>query len=321
MVAWIDDWFGRNELLELAAAFGASRDSDLLKDSPQAFDEFAGKHWDFRMGNERDRTPLRSLDTEQVIATMSTASALGFVKTAPPRREHYDAILILGGLVDACFLRTAYAAHLISDGITADEIAALSARRPLGNREIAIAESIDCRAVDEYEAMIAAIRSAFDLINVKVSRKDGTESEYPFDSWATTALSLGREGEVKTPRCASISVLAAPSASPERRANTSDTYNFWIRQSHLSPVQTVLIVTTSIYVMYQGCVAMLNLGLRHNLYVETVGVPNDWGIGEFSRLWPAQGYLQEIRATIGALVRLRSAIASESGRVGPDEST
>jgi hypothetical protein len=68
----------------------------------------------------------------------------------------------------------------------------------------------------------------------------------------------------------------------------------------------VLQVTSPIYVPYQAAVAVGILGLDYGLSVETVGasaLASD--LGPHSQPFLAEHHLQELRAAIGAMLRLR----------------
>ena len=100
-----------------------------------------------------------------------------------------------------------------------------------------------------------------------------------------------------------VTVLAAPSADRDRRANTRDNYAVYASQVHNG--ESVLIVTSSIYLPYQFFVGLEALGLDRPGTVEAVGFPPEWMGGV---LTGATNVLQELRsAFFGALALAKAA--------------
>lgn len=88
--------------------------------------------------------------------------------------------------------------------------------------------------------------------------------------------------------------LSGPSSDPDkRRANSSDTYKFFIQKKNVKPGTKLLLVTSQIYVPYQQIEAVRTLAEPYGLYIETVGFPTEWSIKLQGMMEPAN-YLQEI---------------------------
>jgi hypothetical protein len=256
--------------------------------------------WDYRRGKERNLVAPQNLgpDVEEVV--VRTAAALGLVGTTAPPRQHYDHVLVLGGLVRACIARPLYAAHLLGDGaITVGAITALAGFRELRGDEIELAARFGFgRLPDEFAAMDAGVRRAFALDEPAHER--GERSDVVGASWAV------REYRADGP---SVRVVAAPSKKPgERRANTEDTYRWFASDLvDLRGGETLLIVTSDIYVPYQHADALRVLALPHSVEVDGAGVVPGDADAALAQTFQPHNYLQEIRSTIIALRRLHEA--------------
>ncbi|RVU29002.1 hypothetical protein EOT10_03955 [Streptomyces antnestii] len=283
-----DDW----SLLEaLAAAKGTT--SDRLA----ALDAFTDR-WDTRQGLERNQAGELPLTAEQQELVFAAATALGLRGGARLRFRRYDHVLILGGLIRACLVRPAYAAHLIETGqIEAGSITALGGHRPFVGNEFQLAAEAGAPELDEeYEAMDFGTRRAFGLLEPE--RAEGEVSDLPGGTWGVR--------HYRTDQGVVVHVVAAPSSEPGvRRANTPDSYDFFARRlAELQPGQRLLMVTTPIYVPAQHTAAVRMLALPFGVEVDTVG--NEPGaipgapVSNFS----ATKYLLEVRSAVRAMRQL-----------------
>jgi hypothetical protein len=90
-----------------------------------------------------------------------------------------------------------------------------------------------------------------------------------------------------------LAAYAAVSADrPTRPANTVETYDYFVDSNTTEPGETMLLITSAIYVPYQHLDAVRALG-AHGLELETIGL-----ISTPARLHPASAYRQEIRSMI-----------------------
>lgn len=210
-------------------------------------------------------------------------------------------MLVLGGLVRACIARPLYAAHLLSAGaITVGAITALGGFRDLKGDETELASQLGFgRMPDEFAAMDAGVRRAFALD--EPVRERGERSDVVGESWAV------REYRADGP---SVRVVAAPSTKPgERRANTEDTYRWFASDLvHLVGGETLLIVTSDIYVPYQHADALRVLALPYSVEVDAAGVTLGDADARLAQNFQPHNYLQEIRSTIRALRQLHEAL-------------
>lgn len=307
----VDEWLSGEPMRELVHAFGGQVSRSYGSAFAEYLEAFAAAHWDYRRGSERDTARRVVLSPKQERAALRAAKAFGMTEAKAPRRDRYDAVLMLGGMVRACLVRPRYAAQLVKEGLLAQEFVALGAFRRLSDQETTLATMLGVSTSGEYEAMVDGVRLAFGTMLSQEPSVDGEDvTGQPFRSWRVTTWGLTSEGSPGLPNTATASVVAVPSSVPgQRRANTSDTYNYWANQIRRESSKSVLLITNPIYVVYQGCTAILNLGLQHDLDVEIVGASRQASdLGQVTQQWTAQDYLQEIRASIGALVRLRSSL-------------
>lgn len=286
----ISRWLANESMNRLVAAWDATPPNLPLSPLLDWYDDFSEQHWDFRAGRERnlaDKPVLSQTQSEQALAT---ARGLGLTSPRSPSGGRYDYVLVLGGLVRACIVRPRYAAWLAKHGAEFGEVIALGGFRPLAGDEIPLSEEFGVNSRNEFGAMIAGVRSAFGIT-------DQPSFENP------THGSGNADWEVASFDDRAISVIAAPSSNPEeRRANSVDTYRWWAERTRPPLGSSVLVITTAIYVPYQGSGALEILGLEYDLTVETVGVPDDVAdLGVHSQVFDSHNYLQEIRSAIRGL--------------------
>ncbi|MGY1829078.1 hypothetical protein ACI8AA_01470 [Geodermatophilus sp. SYSU D01180] len=293
LVGDIAAWSASPPLRGLVAAFGGG--DECFDGDPAArlerLDEFSDR-WDTRKGAERNLAAQLELTDEVEELVLAAARALGLVDPRPPRRDSYDHVFILGGLVRACLVRPVHAAQLIRSGtVRTPEVTALGGHRPFGGNEHDLARRAGVPDVaEEYEALDVGTRRAFDL--QAPTAEEGEVSDLPGGTWSVRTY--------RTPTGLRIRVAAAPSSSPaERRANTPDTYEWFARRlARLEPGQRLLAITTAIYVPAQQAAALRMLALPFGVEVETVGVVPGDVVPELAQPFTATNYLQEIRSAI-----------------------
>jgi hypothetical protein len=103
--------------------------------------------------------------------------------------------------------------------------------------------------------------------------------------------------------------LPAPSSDPAaRRADTADTYDWFAGTlARLEPGQSLLAVTTAIYVPAQHAAALRMLALPYGVRVETVGVVPGDVVPALAQSFTPSNYLQEVRSAIRAYRQLMDA--------------
>jgi hypothetical protein len=298
IIAWIQS----PPLRRLVETFGGEIPNADITTALRWVDEFSAQRWDYRRGKERNLAASEDFDADTERLILNAARALGLMAGRSPRFARYDHMLILGGLVRACVLRPRLARDLLDDGLQVGEITALGAFRALGGDEHDLARAGGLDGVeDEVHAMEAGVRAALSL---------GEPASVRGDEHAENTNLRWRLAEYEsTPP---VTVVAAPTSDPERRANTPDTYTYWAQHvARLAerPGSHVLLVTSAIYVPFQHADAIRMLSLPYGAIVDTIGVDrkqvNDEALRQ--RFAPTS-YLQEVRSAIRALGNLNRAL-------------
>ncbi len=301
--AAIEGWATSEPIAALVDAFGGTVPGGDAEETLASLDAFSEAHWDFRKGAERNLAMRKDFDPETDLLVHDAARALGLIDPLPPRHDAYDHVLILGGLVRACLVRPQHARALLDNGLSAGEVTALGAFRPLRGDEFELAEQAGLGDVaNEIEAMEAGVRRAFGL--GEPAATDGVDdAENPNRSWRVSTYAADH-----TP----VTLVAAPTRDPARRANTPDTYAYWateIARLAQRPGQRVLLVTSAIYVPFQHAHAIRMLNLPYGAHVDTVGVDTSLiPDPSLSQRFTAANYLQEIRSTVRAMRGLLAAL-------------
>ncbi len=302
----LDMWTGSDAVRELVKAFGGTVPDLEVNDRLRWLDDFSAV-WDYRSGGrERDQQSRPELSAQQIDVTIAAAAALGLMDDAAAIVGHFDEVIILGGLVRACFNRVRITSQLLaSEHVSTPSVSGLTAFRllsgadgktvPYPPSEVELAASMGFGHLrNEIDAMDAALQCYFDSGAPSLVR--GVESDNTTAAWRVLTYPC------RPPR---LQVVAAPSSDPRRRADTADGLEFLASQvATLREGASVLVVTTSIYVPYQSSVAVRILALGHGASVVTVGVP------ALAPLRPDH-YLAEIRSAIrGFRVLANAALAA-----------
>jgi hypothetical protein len=316
LLAEIAAWVRSTPLQRLVTHFGGTLPADNLAAQLAYLAEFTASKWNFRRGerNQVDPDAVTGPDEELAVAA---ADALGLVRPRPPKYRDYDHVLMLGGLVRANLWRTAYAAHLLGHGVSAGNVAAITAYRDLARNdadpsldEFRLLEGFGLPRRDyEWQVMEDGLRRAFGLPEFTVERESEPSAEGGQRFRVASATTDGQR----------VSLIVAPAFEPGRRANTADGYRYWAEQvQHVKPGERILAVTTCIYVPYQHAIALQRLALPFGCSVDTVGIDFS-AIGDDPNPQRFRGahYLLEIRSALlayGSLVTLLAESGAEPGR-------
>ncbi|MGW0836122.1 hypothetical protein [Streptomyces prunicolor] len=253
--------------------------------------------WDSRRGLERNQAIALDLSPSQRRLAHAAAEALGMCDAALPRFRTYDHMLVLGGSVRGCLARTAYAAYLIrSKQVAVGRVTALGGHRPFTGNEHQLATAAGVPHLgDEYAALTHGTSTAFGLGEPHTEDGDDAPSA---DHWAVRRY--------RTADFLPVEVVAAVSGAPaERRANTADTFAFFIdRPAAPRPGARLLLVTSPINVPAQHVCAVRILGRSLGAVVDTVGTPPEFVPAALAHRFSATEYLMEVRSTIRSLRRL-----------------
>lgn len=295
----IDEWLRQPALSTLLGLFGAPAPSAGL----DAVAEWTSTHWNFRAGKERNFLDPELIDPDASSLVLRLAPELGLVTPERPSRPEYDHVLVLGGLVRACVWRTEYAKHLLETGAAARNVTAVTGRRPLLGDEPELLTAFGYpELLDEAAVMREAMTRAFTPSGF--TPVSGSSPE-------TAANSQWSVEDGKATTDPSVHFVMAPSSEPDiRRANTPDSYRFWAEEvAKLGANDTVLLVTSQIYLPFQHSDAVRMLGLPYGCTVETVGIDHsvisDRGVAQ---VFSGVNYLQEINSTLRSLRLLRDAL-------------
>lgn len=319
----IDEWIQSEAFQALLVAEGG-QPTGLLRERLAYLDGFSAAAWDFRAKAarltkagylERNQVAVDEVDGEREALATAAARALGLVEARPPASSSYDHVLVLGGLVRANVWRSAYAAHLLTAGrVQAPVVTGLTAFRELARND-------SDPSLDE-----PSLLSAFGLPDRQTEAEvmeDALVRAFGLESALTTSAGGGDEnGQQGRFRVAShvtsgltVDLVAAPNPRSSHRANTAQTMTYWAQDVvHLRPGQTILFVTSSIYVPFQHAVAVQSLGLPFGARVETIGV--DHTIIEpapMPQTFRGVHFLQELRSAVRAYRQLLEAATETDG--------
>ncbi len=291
----ISIWVNSDALKTMVSAFGYEIPECALKEKIDWLNEFANE-WDYRKkqsaGDERwsvteDPTALANSNV-----ILNCVRELGLVDIEYPLQTP-DYILPLGGARMSNYARPAKAKDIIDKMNIRDRtIVALSGTRPINDVERPYIDEYAPAASTEFEAMSKGLEKVFSL------REDFTE-EYSRNSninleWALRSYHKLYSGN-------KVMSLAAPSSDPNRRANSRDTFEFFLEKFRVSEGMSLLLVTSCIYVPFQ-LLRFMDLAIDRGFYVDCVGMPNDDKKGTaFSQI---SNYCQETKATINAIKSL-----------------
>lgn len=321
LLAEITAWVRSAPLQSLVSHFGGALPVDGLAAQLAYLDEFTASAWNFRrrVGDgpkERNQVDADAVSGPDEDLVMAAADALGLVRPRRPSYRDYDHVLMLGGLVRANLWRTAYAAHLLNHGVSAGNVAAISAYRDLAPNdadpsadEFKLLEAFGLpRRQYEWEVMEDCLRRAFRLPEFTVERESDPSAQEGQRFRVASATSDGQR----------VSLIVAPALDHDGRANTADGYRYWAEQvQHVKPGDRILAVTTCIYVPYQHAVALGYLALPFGCRVDTVGIDFS-AIGDDPNPQRFRGahYLLEIRSAVLAYRRLATPLSATGADPG-----
>ncbi len=297
--AGVAAWIGSDPMRDLLAEFGGALPGGGLRAELDYLDAFSLEHWDFRAGRERFETEAERFDPDRERFVHAAARALGLRGGRRPRLARYTYVLVLGGLVGSCLFRTRFAAELLAGGVATGDVTGVGGFRPFTDEESALAERAGIAGGRfEVDAMEAGVKRAFGVTAGPKTEEEGDPLRDPGRSWKIASYAAGPM---------TVRAVAAPSSAPERRrADTADTCRFWAeRVVDLAPGDSVLVVTSSLYVPFQHCDAVSYMGLPYGCAIDTVGVdPASLPETGFRSGYTAGDCLQEIRSAIRSMRRL-----------------
>lgn len=302
----IRQWLFSTELRDIVQAFGGVYpDTSDYKKMAGWLLEFS-ENWDYRK-KQKAATDIKTgeaarwmvknddISQEQEKMVFRGIDKLGLRNVSETDLDWYDYIVALGGARMSCLFRPQYVGQLISQMRKSPKSAVmLSGMRPIADTERTATDMYAPGAANEFDLINAGAEETFQL------KKEYEERKYCHPnanrSWAIRTY-VAPQYDFK------IQSVSGPSSDPEnRRANSADTFAFFVKKEQISPGSRVLLVTSQIYVPYQQLEAIRTWALPNDVYVETVGFPKEWNMNQQGMMKTAN-YLQEIRSAIQAVNR------------------
>lgn len=292
----IKKWIYSDALVELIEVFGGNvpKHMDFYK-YVSYINEFA-EIWDYRRKQNVSGERWTVMDNDMVLKNVDvilhSAEKLGLMgveaSTVIP-----DYILPLGGARLTNYTRPQLAKSIIDENPNVNiQVVALTGKRPINEIELEYLLDYAPNASTEYEAMCGGIEKVFGL----------EMEDYLETNFVTSNLNMqwSIRSYDKKYLNSNIVVLAAPSTDETRRANSYDTFKFFLEKFNITEGNKILLVTSGIYVPFQ-LLKFMPIALEKNLYVDCVGLNNNQPGSSFNK--PAN-YCQEIKATINAIKTL-----------------
>lgn len=299
----IEEWIFAPEFTVLLQSFGKTEiQGNSLKNQISDLVEFSSI-WDFR-GKQRKNVSGNTENARWTIEDCGfsgqqqeniteAANKLGLIGCTKPSKKEYDYIIVLGGARMSCLFRMKHAKQICDlYGVKTDSIVGLAGMREVMDSERNATDTYAREAKTEFDLMRAALSHVFG--EIVLDEKEKCMNQNLNSSWAK---------EVYQIQDMRLILLAAPSGEPQkRRANTADTFAFFMERMHVENKRDILLVTSQIYVPYQQLEAIRMLGLPYGHLVETIGFPNEWSAG-LQGLQRPENYLQEIRSVLQSMGR------------------
>jgi hypothetical protein len=287
---FVAGWINQPALRRIVEAEGGRWPKGSIEEQIEDLHDFSAR-WDFRGGAERLEID-RASRKDYADSLLTDAAKLGMTAADRPASDGYDHALVLGGTALASIYRLRSLYELREEGLDIGQVAVLTALREVGESELQIvrerpeiAPIVEQSPQTEFDVMVRAT----ELFSRSSSTVERTPNPNPNLESAQAQI-------------ADAIVLAAPSADPERRANSRDNYHVY--ENQIGSADSVLVVTSSIYLPYQFFIALQALGWEEPRVIEAVGFPPEWMQGI---LTGPQNVLQEIRSALfGARNTLRS---------------
>ena len=289
----ISDWVNSVALKNMVAIFGKEIPSGSLKSKIEWLNEFANE-WDYRKKQSSDgerwtvtAEPIAEANASKI---MEYVRVLGLVDIEKPIK-YPDYILPLGGALFSNYNRPKKAKEIIdSMNIQSCDIVALSGTRPITDVERSSVDTYAPSAITEFEAISQGMEKVFGL-NSKRYKEEHYRNENINLEWAQRTYDEKYHNN-------KIISLAAPSSDPNRRANSRDTFLYFLEKFNVKKGDKLLLVTSTIYVPFQ-LLRFMDLAIENGFYVDCVGIPIGNKNGDnISRI---TNYCQETKAVINAI--------------------
>ena len=287
----IAKWIHSEPFARLIRLFGGSiAKIGTLNEQIKYYNSFANV-WDYRKrkanGGERWLVTEDQFLIDHKSEIMDCMSLLGLVDVTESKQQP-DYILPLGGArmanLDRC-LAANEVYEMYKEKST--RVVALTGMRPINDIEKKSLEKYAPEAQTEYDAICSGIEKAFNI-----PADSCTECMHPNDNinlmWAERIYNYDQM---------IINILSAPSSDPKRRANSMDTFDFFLKRYEPKTGSKILLITSPIYVPFQ-LMKFTDFALERGFYVDCIG---NKSYDHSPTVLNTASYLQELKATINAI--------------------
>ena len=295
-------WLQTPQLQQLIAVFNNGQKlpkTESIIEEIRVTQAFAAEHWDYRKKaqanaeGEKARWELKDDDVVVMHKDLICEAAieLGLVKGADASNlSKIDYILALGGARLSNLRRPELAKKIADSYGKSTQIIALSGMRPISDSERESIDSFAKGATYEFDAISKAMETVFNL-------NDYEEKRFACDN--PNLEHVIRKYDEKYNGCEVFSV-AAPSTMPERRANSSDCFEFFLSEFNVTEGSHIVSCTSPIYTSFQQIKALTTLAIDKNIMIDTVGFAYNWE--ETIKTATFCTFLQEIKASCDAIL-------------------
>lgn len=301
----MNEWINSAALTSLIELFGGNIRTVNFIERIQMINDFVNV-WDYRkkiekqqLLNERWNLSDDSFVKANEDFILEQATELGLVHTQPLEFVPTH-ILPLGGARYSNLNRVELARQVIDQNGFGPQVkvVALSGMRIINEKERPSIDTYAPNAITEYDAINAGLEAVFRLGNIFTEERREHSNQ--------NLNSCVRVYE-KTYCGIGVSSVAAPSQSPDRRANSRDTFEYFLSLYNIDSTSSLLLVTSQIYVPYQ-LLKFADLAIEGGYNVECIGTQMNPSVA----LSNATNYLQEIKSTVNAIYALSHKYANKN---------
>lgn len=219
---------------------------------------------------------------------------LGFFDINKPASSAFTRIVVLGGSLNACCIRTGYAAPFVSEStVSVDALTCYRPINPAERRSSAFSSAADT----EFGVLSGSFADVFGL--------EGYDDEFISDRNLNSISCIRRFN--RTAKGAAYGIYAAPSGDPElRRADTGDTLRFYLDNSDVTSDDSLLFLTSNRYCNRQFIqLAYQMIRSRRTVHFDIIGTTPDCDIVTADTYDPFQ-YIQDVIGILDWIERFRS---------------
>lgn len=298
LISNIEKWVNSNAMNNLVELFGGNKNQEFtFRQYIVWLNEFV-EVWNYRsriLGNSEENERWNIYDDVFVkkykTEIMDCVSELGLVQESYPLLVP-DYILPLGGARYSNLNRPIYANLIYKKVREIDDekkisIVALSGMRVINDKERTAINTYAPEAKTEFDAICKGLEIAFKL--------NGNYKQNGHNDENINLCSLIRKYDFNKKNI-DITSLAAPSSDILRRANSRDTFKYFLKHYNVKKNDNILLVTSQIYVPYQ-LLNFIDLAIEGGFNVDCVG----YSMREKEMLAKPSNFLQEVKGAVNAI--------------------